>query len=146
MMTAVSAYFGRMARFSFRSEPRRRNNRVGGALRLSILAADFCPSPKKAQPPVQGQTPAERPGFWLGVPAPIAAKRLDPLGQIHTFLGSEGEAGMQYNEQEFCRDQSIRLLKLAKECPDPQTRDHLIVMANEWLERADETDRLAKSA
>ena len=53
---------------------------------------------------------------------------------------------MQHSEQEFCRDQSIRLLKLAKECPDPQTRDHLIVMANEWLERADATDRLAKSA
>lgn len=53
---------------------------------------------------------------------------------------------MHRTEQEFCRDQSVRLLKLAKECPDAQTRDHLVRMANEWLERAEAKDELAKSA
>jgi hypothetical protein len=36
---------------------------------------------------------------------------------------------MHRTEEEFCRDQCIRLLKLAKKCPDPQTRDQLVMMA-----------------
>jgi hypothetical protein len=53
---------------------------------------------------------------------------------------------MHRTEQEFSRDQSIRLLQLAKECPDSQIRDHLIMMANEWLERAEPKEGQAKSA
>jgi hypothetical protein len=53
---------------------------------------------------------------------------------------------MHLTEQEFCRGQSVRLLQLAKECPDPQTRDHLVMMANEWLERAQVKEKQAKPA
>ncbi len=53
---------------------------------------------------------------------------------------------MHRTEQEFCRDQSVRLLKLAKECSDPQTQGHLVLMANGWLERALVKDKQAKSA
>ena len=56
------------------------------------------------------------------------------------------ETFMHRTEQEFCRDQSVRLLQLAKECPDPQTRDQLVMMANEWLERAQVKEKQAKSA
>ncbi len=51
---------------------------------------------------------------------------------------------MHRTEEEFCRDQSIRLLKLAKESPDRQIRDQLVMMANEWLEQAKAKDKLAK--
>ena len=43
---------------------------------------------------------------------------------------------MKRTEAQFCRDEAERLLKLAKECSDKKLRDHLAVMANEWLERA----------
>jgi hypothetical protein len=43
---------------------------------------------------------------------------------------------MHRTEAQFCRDEAGRLLELAKECDDPQVRDHLAVMANEWLDRA----------
>jgi hypothetical protein len=43
---------------------------------------------------------------------------------------------MRASESEFCRGQADRLRKLAEQCSDAGVRDHLYVMANEWLERA----------
>jgi hypothetical protein len=43
---------------------------------------------------------------------------------------------MQRSEAQFCRDQAQRILQLAKGCADSKVRDHLAVMANEWLDRA----------
>jgi hypothetical protein len=51
---------------------------------------------------------------------------------------------MHRTEEEFCRDQSLRFLKLAEESPDRQIRDQLVMMANEWLEQAKAKDKLAK--
>lgn len=79
--------------------------------------------------------------FKLGVP-----KALDPFppgSQIPPMLQKRG-GGMHRTEEEFCRDQSIRLLKLAKKSPDRQIRDQLVMMANEWLERAKAKDKPAK--
>jgi hypothetical protein len=56
----------------------------------------------------------------------------------------KGAGVMHRTEEEFCRDQSIRLLKLAKKSPDRQIRDQLVMMANEWLERAKAKDKPAK--
>jgi hypothetical protein len=79
--------------------------------------------------------------FKLGVP-----KALDPFppgSQIPPML-QRGAEVMHRTEEEFCRDQYIRLLKLAKESPDRQIRDQLVLMANEWLEQAKAKDKLAK--
>ena len=43
---------------------------------------------------------------------------------------------MQRSEAQFCRDQAQRILELAKGCADSKVRDHLAMMANEWLDRA----------
>jgi hypothetical protein len=43
---------------------------------------------------------------------------------------------MHRTEAEFCRHQAQRLLKLAKECVDPQIRDQIVTMADEWVGRA----------
>jgi hypothetical protein len=43
---------------------------------------------------------------------------------------------MHRTEAQFCRDEAARLLELAKVCTDPVIRDHLAVMASEWLDRA----------
>jgi hypothetical protein len=43
---------------------------------------------------------------------------------------------MQRSELQFCRDQAQRILELAKGCADSKVRDHLAMMANEWLDRA----------
>jgi len=43
---------------------------------------------------------------------------------------------MHASESEFCRGQADRLRKLAEQCSDAGVRDHLYVMADEWLERA----------
>ncbi len=43
---------------------------------------------------------------------------------------------MRRTEAQFCRDEAARLTELAKECADRKVREHLYVMADEWLERA----------
>jgi hypothetical protein len=43
---------------------------------------------------------------------------------------------MQRSEPQFCRDEAQRILELAKECTDSRIRDRLVMMANEWLYRA----------
>jgi hypothetical protein len=43
---------------------------------------------------------------------------------------------MQRSEPQFCRDEAQRILELAKGCDEPRVRDHLAMMANEWLDRA----------
>jgi hypothetical protein len=43
---------------------------------------------------------------------------------------------MHRSEAEFCRHQADRLLRLADGCVDPQIREQVTAMANEWLERA----------
>jgi hypothetical protein len=43
---------------------------------------------------------------------------------------------MHPSEAQFCRDQAQRILELAKACDDRKVRDHLAMMANEWLDRA----------
>jgi hypothetical protein len=43
---------------------------------------------------------------------------------------------MHRSEAQFCRDQVQRILELAKGCDDRKVRDHLAMMANEWLDRA----------
>jgi hypothetical protein len=48
---------------------------------------------------------------------------------------------MHRSETQFCRDQAERLLALAKESADLRIRDHLAVMANDWLQRAKEKER-----
>jgi hypothetical protein len=53
---------------------------------------------------------------------------------------------MHRSETEFCHEQAERLLALAKECGDAQVRDHLTVMANEWLDRAKAKEALPKTA
>ena len=53
---------------------------------------------------------------------------------------------MHRSETEFCREQAERLLALAKECGDAKVRDHLAVMANEWLDRAKTKENLPKTA
>jgi hypothetical protein len=57
-----------------------------------------------------------------------------------------GETAMHRTEAQFCRDEAARLLELAKECDDRQVRDHLAVMANEWLDRARAKDPPPKAA
>jgi hypothetical protein len=52
---------------------------------------------------------------------------------------------MHRTEFQFCRDQAECLLKLAQECADPKVRDHLAVMANEWLERAKVKENQART-
>ena len=51
---------------------------------------------------------------------------------------------MDRKEVEFCRRQGERLLRLAHECVDPQIREQVTAMANEWLERARAKERLPK--
>jgi hypothetical protein len=43
---------------------------------------------------------------------------------------------MHRSEPQFCRDEAQRILELAKECSDSRIRDRLVMMANEWLYRA----------
>jgi hypothetical protein len=43
---------------------------------------------------------------------------------------------MHRSEAQFCRDQAQRILELAKGSDEPRVRDHLAMMANEWLDRA----------
>ncbi len=47
---------------------------------------------------------------------------------------------MHRSESQFCRDQAERLLALAKESNDPRIRDHLAVMANDWVQRGKEKE------
>jgi hypothetical protein len=56
------------------------------------------------------------------------------------------EETMLRTEAQFCRDEAARLTELAKECTDPKVRDHLLVMAKEWLERAKAKDPPPKAA
>jgi hypothetical protein len=53
---------------------------------------------------------------------------------------------MHRTEAQFCRDEAARLLELAKVSDDPVIRDHLAVMANEWLDRAKAKDPPPKAA
>jgi HEPN domain-containing protein len=53
---------------------------------------------------------------------------------------------MHRSEPEFCREQAERLLALAKECTDAKVRDHLAMMANDWLDRAKAKENLPKTA
>jgi hypothetical protein len=43
---------------------------------------------------------------------------------------------MHRTEAQFCREEAKRLLELAAECSDQKVRQHLLVMANAWVERA----------
>ncbi len=52
---------------------------------------------------------------------------------------------MHRSEPEFCREQAERLLALAKECTDAKVRDHLAMMANDWLERSKPTQNNLKA-
>ena len=51
---------------------------------------------------------------------------------------------MDRSESQFCRDEADRLLKLANECSDAKVRNHLHVMASEWLERAKAKEKLGE--
>jgi hypothetical protein len=53
---------------------------------------------------------------------------------------------MHRTEAQFCRDEATRLLELAKVCDDPEVRDHLAMMASEWLDRAKAKDPPPKAA
>ncbi len=55
---------------------------MGRALKLSILAADFCPSPKKAQPAVQGPSPDRKAGVLVSLPPSRAAASTVALIQL----------------------------------------------------------------
>ena len=52
---------------------------------------------------------------------------------------------MQRSEAQFCRDQAQRILELAKGYGDSKVRDHLAMMANEWLDRAQAKEAKPKS-
>ncbi len=52
---------------------------------------------------------------------------------------------MHRTESEFCKQEAERLLTLAKESDDRKVRDHLKLMAKEWMERARAKDKLPQS-
>ena len=51
---------------------------------------------------------------------------------------------MQRSEAQFCRDESERLLRLARETNDPKITQELVKMASEWVERAKAKDAGAR--
>ena len=53
---------------------------------------------------------------------------------------------MQRTEAEYCRYQAERLLRLAQQCVDPEIRDQVTAMANEWLERVKAKEPPPKAA
>ena len=53
---------------------------------------------------------------------------------------------MYRSEAQFCRDEAERLLKLACEATDPELKKRLLEMAEEWVQRAKETEKGSKGA
>jgi hypothetical protein len=53
---------------------------------------------------------------------------------------------MGRTEAQFRRDEAKRLMELAAQSAEAKIRQHLLVMANEWLERAKVKDGASKKA
>jgi hypothetical protein len=43
---------------------------------------------------------------------------------------------MDRREAQFCRDEAERLLKLARQAVEPEVKQHLLDMAEQWVKRA----------